>query len=727
MRFQCSACKGIVAVDNTQFDIDVQCGHCGNVVKTPASRVAPGAMIADFIIKKELGRGGMGVVYLAHQVSLDRDTALKILSDNYATDSQFVVSFINEARAAAKLNHPHIVQAYAVGEDEGIFYFAMEAIDGRTMKSILQEYKMIPEDQALQIIQQIAEALSYAWNEQKLIHRDIKPDNIMLTNSGRAKLSDLGLASRDGDADDSDSDEVMGTPQYISPEHLTGAPMDARSDIYSLGATFYHFITGKFPYDGQTAVEIAQQHLSGTLIPPDQVNANISPEVSAVIMKMMARNPQDRYQTAGELVDDIRKLRKTADGVTNAIHLPPPGQIPQKSQLKLKGSATHTHLRLKGSGTSTAMSITGTHARIAGRKKPAKKQIKNLGLIIGCTIFGILAIGAGITVPLLYGKFKPAEEPAKPAPPPKSEFELELEKVCAHAKYNEDRPAEIIANCEKIMTIPNFRMPETDGEKARYAEMLSYYNKIEELALTQQRQLAVRKHEEAIAQIRLQQEEEANRIAEEKRLAEEEARRKQQEAAEAKRKQEAIIRQREELKKNVAVWKKESAAALLKLLENGDGKDPVKNLEIVRAALAKCQDNAALQSDDAEVQKIAAEVKTWADGLLTSFQQAARIGSLLTSLDDSLSDVTFELNGKKHKLLLRKLKKGKRLFVQQPGGMSIPYEKLDDAEKDIVVEAVAEKNGLKELLWMYYLLCRDNEKAEKSGADAIAQLKKLAE
>ncbi|MBR4076726.1 MAG: serine/threonine protein kinase, partial [Lentisphaeria bacterium] len=158
------------------------------MIDTPVSRVAPGAIIADFIIQKELGRGGMGVVYLAHQISLDRPSALKVLSENYANDAQFVGNFIKEARAAAKLNHPHIVQAYAVGEDEGIFYFAMEDIDGKTMKEVLKEQQLIPADQALLIVQQIAEALDYAWREQKLIHRDIKPDNIMLTNSGRAKL-----------------------------------------------------------------------------------------------------------------------------------------------------------------------------------------------------------------------------------------------------------------------------------------------------------------------------------------------------------------------------------------------------------------------------------------------------------------------------------------------------------------------------------------------------------
>ncbi len=310
MRFQCPFCRGIVSVDNADMGTDVQCGHCGVQVTVPTSRVASGAVIGDFIILREIGRGGMGIVYLAHQISLDRPAGLKILAENYANNAEFVVGFIKEARAAAKLNHPNIVQAYAVGEDEGIFYFAMEYIDGETMKNVLKRDQVIPVDQAISIIQQISEALDYAWKEQKLIHRDIKPDNIMLTSNGRAKLADLGLAKVAGEIDDSEDDEVMGTPQYISPEHLTGAPMDSRSDIYSLGATFYHFITGRFPYEGSTASEIAQQHLFGTLIPPDKINPDIPEALSRIVVKMMAKDPALRYQDTAELADDLRLVRR---------------------------------------------------------------------------------------------------------------------------------------------------------------------------------------------------------------------------------------------------------------------------------------------------------------------------------------------------------------------------------------------------------------------------------
>ncbi|MCX6984100.1 MAG: serine/threonine-protein kinase, partial [Lentisphaerae bacterium] len=212
MKFQCPFCRNVLEVENSDCGTEVGCPKCEEVSIAPQSPVSAGVVVGnDFLIVEEIGRGGMGVVYLTHQMSLDRRAALKILSKKYASNSEFVAGFIKEARAAAKLNHPHIVQAYAVGEDSGIYFFAMEYIDGETMKSVLKREGCIPVETALTIIQQIAEALDYAWKEQRLIHRDIKPDNIMITKNGRAKLADLGLARIAGEIEDKDDDEIMGT------------------------------------------------------------------------------------------------------------------------------------------------------------------------------------------------------------------------------------------------------------------------------------------------------------------------------------------------------------------------------------------------------------------------------------------------------------------------------------------------------------------------------------
>ena len=378
MRFQCPICKELLSVDDSDMGSVVQCVHCSKEVTVPSSRTAPGSVVGDFIILHELGRGGMGIVYAAHQISLDRPAAVKILAESYAKNADFVVGFIKEARAAAKLNHPNIVQAYAVGDDDGIFYFAMEFINGETMKSILDEKHVLPVDQAIDIVRQIAEALDYAWQEEKLVHRDIKPDNIMLTSNGRAKLADLGLAKVGNDTGKAEGEEVMGTPQYISPEQLTGDALDNRTDIYCLGATFYQFLTGRFPYEGASAVEIARQHLEGTLIPPNQVNPAIPAAVSDVVVKMMAKDPGQRYQSAGQLAEDlalIKRGQKAAAAGPAKVGLPKihvPGKNTRANAPG--GSASAPKLSLSGHGKKADPAPFGVAGPgpVPGGKKPPK-------------------------------------------------------------------------------------------------------------------------------------------------------------------------------------------------------------------------------------------------------------------------------------------------------------------------------------------------------------------
>ncbi len=319
--------------------------------------------MGDFLLIRKLGAGGMGVVYLAHQLSLDRPAAIKVLNPEYSKEADSVQAFIREARAAAKLNHPNIVQAYAVGEDEGIFYFAMEYLDGQTMKQILQEKGKIEPNEAARIILQTAEALDCAWREQKLIHHDIKPDNIMQCSHNRVKLADLGLSQVFGEDAGSDSDEVIGTPQYISPEQLTGAVTDTRSDIYSLGATFYHLVTGQFPYNGDNTDEIARQHVYGTLKPPIEVNPLLPRELNDIIIKMMARDPAGRFQTCEELAVALKHFldgppaNSTRMGGLgglsgNSERLGPTlsgGLGAASAQPKILAPTTHTKLSLKSS------------------------------------------------------------------------------------------------------------------------------------------------------------------------------------------------------------------------------------------------------------------------------------------------------------------------------------------------------------------------------------------
>lgn len=317
MKVYCEKCKKVFEAEKPAEGNDVACEFCKEKVPFPESSSSPGAVIGDFLIEREISRGGMGVVFLARQLSLERSVALKILQKKFLGDKEYVESFFREARAAGRINHPNVVQAYAVGEENGIVYFAMEYIRGKTMKEILKEDKTIDPRKAAKIIQEVAGALECAWRDEKLVHQDIKPDNIMLDANGFAKLADLGLARVAGtnDKESCEGDEVLGTPQYISPEQLTGVPTDVRSDIYSLGATFYQFLTGRFPYVADTAEELAKLHVAGHLQPPKEVNPAIPDELNTVIMKMMARNIEDRYQTPAPLVKALEMyLQHSAPG-----------------------------------------------------------------------------------------------------------------------------------------------------------------------------------------------------------------------------------------------------------------------------------------------------------------------------------------------------------------------------------------------------------------------------
>ncbi|MBR7156075.1 MAG: serine/threonine protein kinase, partial [Lentisphaeria bacterium] len=338
-----------------------------------ANTIVPGMEIGDFRIIRLLSCGGMGEVFLARQISLEREVALKVLQSKFINDREYIDSLYSEARAAAKLSHPNIVQAYAVGEDNGIFYFAMEYVRGDTFKSILKnrpdgklEFK-----QAAQVIRDIAKALDSAWREQKLVHQDIKPDNIMLDPNGFAKLADLGLAKTAGSAaEDDDADEVLGTPQYISPEQLTGVPTDVRSDIYSLGATFFQFVTGRFPYVAKMAEDIAKMHVAGNLEPPKQFNPELPDELNRIIVKMMARYPEDRYQLPGELVEDLENFLNSSN--TTSIAMP---------KLKLGGLKVPV---LGGNGAAPAANAGAGGMKLkisspAGTAAPGKSTIPPLG------------------------------------------------------------------------------------------------------------------------------------------------------------------------------------------------------------------------------------------------------------------------------------------------------------------------------------------------------------
>jgi serine/threonine-protein kinase len=271
-----------------------------------------GQKIPGYKILGKLGAGAMATVFKAKQLSLDRTVAVKVLPRKFSSNQQFIERFYAEGRAAAQLNHPNIVQAFDVGKAGDYHFFVMEFVDGRTVYDDIVKHKRYTEAEAIDIVIQTAEALLHA-HERGLIHRDVKPKNIMINKDGVAKLADMGLARAvsDKEAAEAEAGKAFGTPYYISPEQIRGEKnIGPPADIYSLGATLYHMVTGNVPFDGKNPSAVMHKHLKSDLVPPDHVNPRLSAGVSEVIEMMMNKDPRKRYQNSKDLLVDLRALRK---------------------------------------------------------------------------------------------------------------------------------------------------------------------------------------------------------------------------------------------------------------------------------------------------------------------------------------------------------------------------------------------------------------------------------
>lgn len=273
---------------------------------------APGQMLGEFKLLRRLGKGGMATVWLAEQTSLHRQVALKLLRSDLMADQTYVKRFQTEAKAAAGLNHPNIVQVYVIGEADGQHFIAQEYVQGSTLKSYLRKRGAVDLQLGLHIMRQVASALQTA-GEQGIVHRDIKPENIMLTKKGEAKVADFGLAqlTLGGEKLNLTQEGVtMGTPLYMSPEQVHGKKLDVRSDIYSFGVTCYHMFAGRPPFQGETAVAVAVQHLQDEPRPLREFRPDLPQPLCDLVHRMMAKRPEDRYPDAATVLEDVRKLIK---------------------------------------------------------------------------------------------------------------------------------------------------------------------------------------------------------------------------------------------------------------------------------------------------------------------------------------------------------------------------------------------------------------------------------
>jgi serine/threonine-protein kinase len=261
-------------------------------------------------IQRKLGAGGMADVYLAEDQELGRRVAIKILNGRHANDDQFIERFRREAKNAAALNHPNIVSIYDRGEAEDTYYIAMEFLDGRTLKELIVSRGAAPINVAIEYARQILSALRFA-HRHGIVHRDIKPHNVLVDAEGRVKVTDFGIA-RAGTSQMTETGSIVGTAQYLSPEQARGGEVDPRSDLYSLGVVLYELLTGKTPFDGETPVEIAMKHLSAAPKPPSKLRPDVPPELDKVVLRALAKNPDERYQSADEMEVDLERVARGA-------------------------------------------------------------------------------------------------------------------------------------------------------------------------------------------------------------------------------------------------------------------------------------------------------------------------------------------------------------------------------------------------------------------------------
>ena len=314
--------------------------------------------IEGYRIIRKLGAGAMATVFLAQQESLDRPVAIKVLPKKFSESKDFLERFYKEGRAAAKLNDANIVQAYDVGKSGEYHYFVMEYVDGDTVYEQIVEKKKLSEKEALPIIRQVAKALKHA-HDVGFIHRDIKPKNIMIAKNGDVKLADLGLARAldDREAAEAEAGRAYGTPYYISPEQIRGKKnITPAADIYGLGATLYHMVTGKVPFSGKNPSDVMHRHLKQELVPPDHINPSLSAGFSQVIEMMMAKDVSQRYQNATDLIEDL-------DAVAN-------GRSPQFAQPTLDFAKLAEVVKATSANEPVQQSPTGPTSEISSMYLP---------------------------------------------------------------------------------------------------------------------------------------------------------------------------------------------------------------------------------------------------------------------------------------------------------------------------------------------------------------------
>jgi serine/threonine-protein kinase len=392
-------------------------------------------------IQEKIGTGGMATVYKARCRLLNRKVAIKILRDEFATDAEFIKRFQIEAQAAASLSHPNIVSIYDVGNDDGMHYIVMELIEGKTLKDIINEKGKLPWTQAVNIASQIASGFSEAHSNH-IIHRDIKPHNIIITKAGIAKVTDFGIAKAVSNSTINAFGSTIGSVHYFSPEHARGGYTDEKSDLYSLGVVLYEMLTGKLPFDAETPVSVALKHLQEIPMQPIEINPEIPESVNNIVMKAMQKDVNNRYSSANDMNNDLQDALKNPERSVEIEMVDkkefPTQKIPIVGSAKMEEDFSFSSKSSKSSKRSIAMEADYDEEI---KKKPlTKKQaLIRLGIFVGIAIvilFGSIYLAMAIA-PIILGS------PNIPVPSIVGMHKDEAEAVLANSKLVMEIEAEV--------------------------------------------------------------------------------------------------------------------------------------------------------------------------------------------------------------------------------------------------------------------------------------------
>ncbi len=405
--FNCTHCSAKLRINANAMGSDLSCPECDKDIRVPDMSLGPGFVVGGFLIKHKIGQGGMGEVYLARQLSLERDVALKILPSQFTRENSFIVRFLKEVHYQAKMDHPNIVTAFDAGEDNGVYFMAMAYVAGETLEEWLDREGTMEEKDALQVIRQVAMALEYASGQKGILHRDIKPANIMLTTTLHAKVLDMGLSKNTLEKQSTTvADTLLGTPNYMSPEQIDHPQnIDHRADLFSLGMTLFHMLTGQVPYEDTSYLKTLKRHAAEKLPDPRTVMPGISPGVSRLLSRMLARDPGDRYPGWMEFLDDLQ-------GVQSGSKIPtaPEGE----TTLDLKPLTADSPK--KEAPAPAASPVPGTSQPTPIPARPQESGAKRMAGVVLSVLIG-LGLGLG-GLAILRSQMQGAQPVPQPTPTP---------------------------------------------------------------------------------------------------------------------------------------------------------------------------------------------------------------------------------------------------------------------------------------------------------------------